>query len=640
MAAAAPCRVGRLASVGPMGTSSARPSALRTFASTAEAIDTDSLTPHVSPLRTALDTFRDTSGWPDFLSDIPPLDIDLGAVRGRLAQVAMFVGEVATGFEAADTDPDTDDVVTATDVFLGGHVSVDLDSQVTLLQDGDRWIYPGTEDSDFVRVGQVLGLTFIEVGVVAIEDGRRTVRWERRWLTREQASNLTIRTGGGDDFVGISPGVRVGITVWTGDGNDVVGMPGQHYSSRRGGGGGDRIFTGDGNDRVEGGAGDDEIYGGDGNDYIDGQGGDDRIVGGAGDDVLYGGAGDDEIHGGSGDDYLEGGSGDDVLRGNDGRDILSGGRGDDELHGGAGDDDLFGGRGDDSYHGGDGDDRVTAESGEARSGIEQSVLIELTGDPGSYAIDLGDQPDWMTDAEWENWRERLDSDIEFLRTTHSGRAGLEALDQASHDSDSRWNPFDSDDKVTILPYVPWNGGDPQPVSFDRYVEAMLNDEHLPGEDPGRAGPVDSLVRFDRSYAGGDLISYGQAKVTGYSHGPPSLTLHHELAHAYDGLRGGVSDRDQPYTEVLRDADGNVVLDADGNERRAEVPRAELNSVGFDIDGDGEPDTVPTGDGSDHPVELTENALRTELRRPWRDSYTMGTEDHRRDGEHVTYENAD
>jgi hypothetical protein len=63
-------------------------------------------------------------------------------------------------------------------------------------------------------------------------------------------------------------------------------------------------------------------------------------------------------------------------------------------------------------------------------------------------------------------------------------------------------------------------------------------------------------------------------------------------------------------------------------------------VGFDIDGDGLPDTVPTGDGSDHPVELTENALRTELRRPWRDSYTMGTEDYRRDGEHVTYENAD
>ncbi len=623
-----------------MATSSARPSALRAFVSTAGAVDTDTLSARPVPLRNALDAFRTSTGWTDFLSDVPPLDIDLGAVRGRLAQIATFVGQVAAGFEAADTDPRSDDVVTAPDTSLGGHVTIDLDSQVNLIQDGDRWIFPGTDDRDFVRVVVRDGKTILEVGVVVVVNGRRTVRWESRELTPEQGRTLTIRTGGGEDFVGVSPDVTVRVTVWTGDGNDVVGQPGQHYASRLGGGGNDVVFTGDGNDRVEGGAGDDTVYGGEGNDYIDGQSGNDRIVGGGGDDLLYGGAGSDTVDGGAGDDYLEGGSDNDVLRGNNGRDILSGGRGDDDLHGGAGDDDLFGGRGADQVEGGDGRDKVTTESADRISGNEHIVRIELTGDPGSYAIDLGNKPDWMTDAEWDTWREHIDSDIEFLRTTHSGRASLAALDQASHDSDSGWDPFDSDDKITILPYAPWHDGEAQAVSFDQYVDAMLNKENLPGEGADHAGAVDSLVRFDRSYQVNDIVSYGQANTADFSFGPPSLTLHHELSHAFDSLHGGVTDGDGHYVEVLRDAQGNVVRDQNGNEMRREVPRGELNSVGFDVDGDGAPDTAPTEDGTEHPSEFTENALRNELRRPRRDSYTMGTQDGRRNGEHVTYENAD
>ena len=634
-----------------MATSSARPSALRTFVATATAVDTDTLAARPAPLRAALDAFRSSAGWSDFLSDVPPLDIDFGAVRGRLGQVASFVGQVAAGFEAADTTPDKDDVVTAPDTAFSGVVTIDLDSQVNLIQDGNRWIFPGTDDRDFVRVVVRDGKTILEVGVVVVVNGRRTVRWETRELTADQAANLTIRTGGGEDFVGVSPDVRVRVTVWTGDGNDVVGQPGQHYASRLGGGGDDLVFTGDGDDRVEGGGGNDSIYGGDGRDYIDGQVGNDRIVGGEGDDVLYGGTGDDQVDGGAGDDYLEGGSGDDALRGNGGRDLLSGGRGDDDLHGGAGDDDLFGGRGADRIEGGDGYDKVTTEYADTIAGNEHIVMIELTGDPGSYAIDLGDKPDWMTDAEWEAWRERIDSDLEFLRTTHSGRAGLEALDQAAHDSDSGWNPFDSDDKITILPYAPWHDGDPEAVSFDQYVDAMLNNENLPGEDADHSGPPTSLTRFDRSYQGGNTLAYGQANVADFSFGPPSLTLQHELSHAFDKLHGGVTDGDEGfwagfvdgnghYTEVLRDANDNVLRDANGNERRAEVPRAELNSVGLDVDGDGVPDTAPTEDGTEHPSELTENALRLELRRPRRDSYTMGTQDGRRNGEHVTYENAD
>ena len=615
-----------------MPTSGAIPSALRAFTTTAASIDTDSLAPRVEPLRSALDTFRDTTGWPEWLNDVPPLDIDVGALRGRLAQIADFVDQVAAAFEAVDTDPNSDNKVVLDDSALAPQVTVDLDAPVTLVQDGSRWIFPGTEDDDYVRVVTEGGHTFIEVGTVTVVNGRRELRWTRQQLTDDQARNLVLRTGGGNDFVGISPDVQVSITVWSGDDNDAIGMPGQNVSSRLGGSGGDRIFAGDGHDRVEGGAGDDRIYAGDGTDYVDGQRGNDRVVGGDGNDTVYGGHDNDTIEGGAGDDYLEGGSGDDTLRGGGDRDILSGGRGTDDLHGGDGDDDLFGGREADTVEGGMGNDKVTAETSDTVTGAEARVTIELTGDPGTTGIDFGSKPDWMTDAEWDAWNERLDSDIEFLRTTQSGRAGLEALDQASHDSNSWWNPFDGNDQVRILPYTPWDGGDPDPANFDEYVNAMLNSEQVPGEDANHAGPPDSLVRFDRSYAGAGIISYGQANASDHSFGPPSLTLQHELSHAFDEMHGGVEDGDENFTEIRRDANGNEL-------GRSEIPRAEVNSVGFDTDGNGDPDTIDTDDGTDHPDAFTENALRAELRKPRRDSYTMGTQDGRRNGEHITYENA-
>jgi Effector protein/RTX calcium-binding nonapeptide repeat (4 copies) len=615
-----------------MPTSGAIPSALRAFTTTAASIDTDSLAPRVEPLRSALDTFRDTTGWPEWLNDVPPLDIDVGALRGRLAQIADFVDQVAAAFEAVDTDPNSDNKVVVDDSALAPQVTVDLDAPVTLVQDGNRWIFPGTGDDDYVRVVTEGGHTFIEVGTVTVVNGRRELRWTRQQLTDDQARNLVLRTGGGNDFIGISPDVQVSITVWSGADNDAIGMPGQNVSSRLGGSGGDRIFAGDGHDRVEGGAGDDLIYGGDGTDYIDGQRGNDRVVGGDGNDTVYGGHDNDTIEGGAGDDYLEGGSGDDTLRGGGDRDILSGGRGTDNLHGGDGDDDLFGGREADTVEGGMGNDKVTAETSDTVTGAETRVTIELTGDPGTTGIDFGSKPDWMTDAEWDAWNERLDSDIEFLRTTQSGRAGLEALDQASRDSNSWWNPFDGNDQVRILPYTPWDGGDPDPANFDEYVNAMLNSEQVPGEDANHSGPPDSLVRFDRSYAGGGIISYGHANAADHSFGPPSLTLQHELSHAFDQMHGGVEDGDENFTEIRRDANGNVL-------ERREIPRAEVNSVGFDTDGNGDPDTIDTDDGTDHPDAFTENALRAELRKPRRDSYTMGTQDGRRNGEHITYENA-
>ena len=272
-------------------------------------------------------------------------------------------------------------------------------------------------------------------------------------------------------------------------------------------------------------------------------------------------------------------------------------------------------------------DKVTRETNDTTTGNEITVMIELNGDPGSFALDLGAKPDWMTDAEWDAWQERIDSDIEFLRTTHSGRAGLEALDQASKDSEGFWWWQDTE-HIRILPYQPSDGG---PASFDQWADAVLNGERLPGSNPAIEGPQTSIVGWDRSYQTGDRVAYGHTNVGDFNFGPPSLTLQHELSHAYDSLHGGVEDGDEEYTEIRRDAQGNEI-------QRARVSRAELNSVGLDTDGNGDPDTIETDDGTAHPDAFTENALRDELRKPRRDSYTMGTQP-RPNRERITYENA-
>lgn len=606
-----------------MGQSSAKPSVLRTYATAVGAMD-QTIAPPLGTLRPALDDFRSSKGWGDWLDDVPPLDVDVGAVRGRLDQLGAFVDEVATGFEAADPDPKSDTAFTIDDTALDPYVTTRLGETVELVRDGNRWIFPGTDGEDFVRVVIRDGRTFLEVGVVVVgADGRRSIRWEPRELTAEQAANLVIRTGGNNDWVAISPDVRVGVTVWTGDGTDVVGSPGRHYSSRLGGSGDDRIFTGEGDDRIEGGAGNDQLYGGGGGDYIDGQDGHDVIGAGDGEDVVYGGRGDDRIEGGDGNDYLEGGSGRDDVRGGEGEDILSGGRDDDTLDGGAGNDNLYGGRGVDTVTGGDGDDKVTAETQDRGGDLaEHWVHIELTGDPGAYAISTA-RPDWMTDAEWEAWKERLDSDVEFLRTTPSGRRSLEALDDASRNSDNAANPFDDDRHVRIVPYAPMGGGflglgqSPQVVSFDEYLDAYINRESLPHEDGDP--PVDDLTRFDRSYASpqGNVVSYGQANVVPGGHRYPVLTLQHELSHAWDQLHDGWVDiGGRTYTETRHRPDGST--------EDKVAPRNELNSVGLDLDGDGDIDTVGAGDGTDHPTYFTENALRDDLRMRRRTSYEHGT----------------
>lgn len=448
-----------------------------------------------------------------------------------------------------------------------------------------RHIVLGTDAADHVQVVVSGGSLIIRVGQRQ-SDG--TIAYREQVLSADEARDLVIRTGDGDDVIEVPPEFDLNITAFTGEGNDLYfggGQPGVSLGSS----GDDRLYLGAGDDVAFGGAGDDEIYGGYGVDTIDGQAGNDTVAGGSDFDTLYGGIGNDTVSGGSGTDYLEGGSGDDRLDGGDGNDVLSGGRDDDYLYGGVGNDSMFGGRGEDSYDGGSGVDSAVVECVEPRINTG-SVTIELSGSPGDAAIELV-QPEWMSDQAWEAWLERIDSDLELLRTTPNGREGLAALDDVSSDSDHSWGFWTGDDDrhIRIVPY-----GD------DEAYAGVTVAEWLRGDDLGgnSASPPGGALEDDA------LVNAGGMHPRALDERPPVASLYHELSHSYDQIGGGTPSG--TFTETVIDEDTGAVI------RSGSEDLTEFSAVGQDIDGDGDYDPVPTDSGRDHPGALTENALRDDL----------------------------
>lgn len=581
-----------------------RPDALARYGRVASDL-ADDLSTSAGALRVALDDLRATGRWADWIPDVPPLDIDLAVHSDHLGTVSAAVQRIAS--EASRMDEDT---VARTASTLDALASRATRLPSRLLRDGDRWIVTTGPGDDHVRVvAGPDGTWSVLVGARFGEHGIHPSGHHQ--LTADQARNLVIRTGSGNDVVEVPTGARLRFTLWTGGGQDLVGGPLDRGVPLLGGGGDDRIFLGDGDDVALGGAGDDEIHGGTGIDSLHGQGGDDRIVGGDGIDVVYGGRGDDVLLGGGGRDVLEGGSGNDVASGSADGDVLSGGRGDDRLAGGAGDDVLLAGRGSDTLGGGTGTDRATLGEKDVGAGNETTITIALDGSPGEHAI-VTARPDWMTQSEYDMWLERIDSDLELIRATPSGREGLQALDEAVPDSDSGWNPFDDDAFVVVMPY-----GDPgRGAAAYRAVDWMRSENTSTGHRTLQ-GSFSAPPGHDYTTGGNVAVRYDIWAPIGINPQPPPSVLHHEFAHSYDQMSGGA--RGEEYTETLVDHTGKVVAS------NPEVPMAEINSVGHDFDGDGEIDTQPSAAGRDHPSALTENALLDDLDWPRRKSYAFRNE---------------
>jgi len=188
----------------------------------------------------------------------------------------------------------------------------------------------------------------------------------------------------------------------------------------------------------------------------------------------------------------------------------------------------------------------------------------------------------MSDAEYQAWLERIDSDLELIRSTPSGREeGLEALDDASRESDHSWGFWTGDDDryIHIVPYGDTSDvqeyapemGDPYDVQ-DWLGAGRLNayGNPIPGGADSRPGSNAGPPGSDPGLDDDGVVRYADLNPAALDERPPVASLYHELAHSFDQLSGGTPEGD--YTEILYDEDGNEI-------DRNTAPRAEVNSVG-------------------------------------------------------------
>jgi len=222
------------------------------------------------------------------------------------------------------------------------------------------------------------------------------------------SDKLVIKAGEGNDTIWVDRDVTVRLRLEGGDGNDFI----------RGG---------SGDDAIEGGKGNDRLHGGGGDDYVNGSKGRDIINADVGNDVVYAGHGDDLVFGNAGNDYLEGGAGADLIFGNDGNDLTSGGTGNDRLYGNYGKDVLYAGEGKDRLSPGVGDNKLFLQNEDTflstgKAATDTVITVELAGNPGATGLTISGSDDFV---------ERVEADVEMLRSSPAGREMLDAYDAAN-----------------------------------------------------------------------------------------------------------------------------------------------------------------------------------------------------------------
>ncbi|MGH8032580.1 MAG: M91 family zinc metallopeptidase [Luteimonas sp.] len=376
------------------------------------------------------------------------------------------------------------------------------------------------------------------------------VNGEQYDVSLAPGQQLTIRSGAGDDSIAVDPSVTINLIIEAGDGADTV-------------------QGGSGNDRIDGGAGNDRITTGSGFGYVFGGSGDDTIRAGNGTNTLYGGDGVDTINGGNGNDYIEGGKGNDVINSGGGRNVVSGGLGDDTIAAAVSDrvytgggTNTVGGLGSDGvvYSAGVGD-RITG-SGNADPSV---VNVVLNSSAGLSGVRLEGSDAFV---------QRVEADLELLRASPNGQQMLAEFDSAA----ARGNI------VTIRELQNVDNG---------YAQSVPGSDIGSNGRPGRSGPVD--ISYNPAFA------IPQLPV-------PSVTLFHEMSHAYNGVNG---------TFLPGTYNGPGV-------DQGRVPNAERQAVGLDstarpYDFDGDPNTPAT---THNPIPLTENGLRAEMGLALRPSYVI------------------
>lgn len=396
---------------------------------------------------------------------------------------------------------------------------------------------------------------------------------------------LDVDVNGQKFQITLAPGQELGIR--TGDGNDVITAANNVTVNMdvRAGAGNDTVTTGQGNDRVDGGLGNDTIKTNGGRDDVFGNSGNDTIDAGDGHDQVHGGDGNDTIRGGRGRDYLDGGRGNDVIEGGTGNDILVGGQGDDTLRSQGGNDRVYTGAGKDKVENAAGNDVVYGQSEDTltagRGAKNDPKNVDMTQNVGS-SITIQGSPEFQ---------QRVQSDMDFLRSSPEGRGLLAEIDAAA-----ARNPANT---VTITEMTNEHNGFAVGSSFN---DTFLRNTPDAGGNPTSALILDAQGRAIAGPGSASTIAYNPSSHSDQF--PVSAgTLFHELSHAYNHVTGTM------YPGRQR---------APGDDRG--TPFAEHQVVG--LPGTPAPHNFPGGNGPSNTNPFTENDLRTEMGLPLRPSYVL------------------
>ncbi len=430
---------------------------------------------------------------------------------------------------------------------LGNTANVEITRERTAEDDG-RGNFSVLADQLVFKTGD----TADRISLTSAKDGNLSfdVNGEQYDVKLAPGQQLTVRSGAGDDTISVDPSVTVNLIIEAGDGADTV-------------------KGGSGNDRIDGGGGNDTITTGSGFGYVFAGAGDDSITAGSGPNTLYGGDGVDTITGGAGTDYIEGGKGNDIIASGGGKNVVSGGLGDDAVTAAASDRVYTGGGtntvsglGADgvAYSAGVGD-RITGNG----SADPTVVNVVLNSSAGLKGVKLEGSASFV---------ERVEADLEMLRASPNGQQMLGEFDTAAANGNV----------VTIRELQNVDNG---------YAQSQAGTDISASGRPGRGGDVD--ISYNPAFAIPELPV-------------PSVTLFHEMSHAYNGVTGTFL----PGTYSGPGPD------------RGQVPNAERQAVGLDTtarpyDFDGNPNTPPT---THNPTPLTENGLREEMGLALRPSYAI------------------
>ena len=385
------------------------------------------------------------------------------------------------------------------------------------------------------------GNDFIQTGngnnIISSGDEYTTASYEQATNYKQVASNIiqrqtsslfrgdTIIVGDGNNIINSGAGCD---DIKAGNGNNIIDSGKDHDEITvgdgdniiKGGKGDDDINVGTGNNKIYGGAGNDLIITGnqssvdklfgkknDGNNLIYGGNGNDIIISkGTGINRMYGGDGNDYLQGGPASDYIYGGDGNDIIYGLDGNDYLYGGAGNDYINGGNGNDIIKGGNGKDILLGGKGTDRISEGTGNNilidDATIKNSISKVYTSD--SKNSNLGKSIKIEGDDEF---KARVESDLETLRALPSGRKMLEELDKTGK-------------TTTIKPLdLRQNNGN---ASAADESKAIINPNGT-----ANAGS-DTIISYNPSF---QLGNYSDENL------PPLGALFHEMTHAYNMATG-------------------------------------------------------------------------------------------------------